>query len=397
MVFDTGNMFYKDISQLGRETPLLQVRSPLIVDSLNSMGYDAANVGWMDLLLPGEMLAGAASQAAFPFLSANLRDASGNAPFEPYLIKEFDGLRVGVIGLVSHKEHAGVKGRQSPYRVLDPVETAGTLVKKLGNSCDIIVALTSLGLEDDRRLARSVEGIDVILGGLSKKVMYQAEVEGETIILQAGSRGMRMGTLEIEISPGKGGSWVLRKAAVGDEAKTYAWSPVSLSKGIKDHPGITARLEEYRDVLKEEEIARKVSPPPGSSSRYAGAEQCRTCHPREGKQWDATSHARAFKTLLKKGQDGNPDCLGCHVTAFRENGGYRPGSEDPDLAAVQCEACHGAGRSHKSRGMIDLRVPVAICRGCHNTENSPTFRYEEYLKILGEHTVGYFRRPPELR
>ena len=52
MAFDTGYMFYKDISQLERERPLLRVRSPLVVDSLNFMGYDAANVGWMDLLLP---------------------------------------------------------------------------------------------------------------------------------------------------------------------------------------------------------------------------------------------------------------------------------------------------------------------------------------------------------
>ena len=397
MAFDTGDMFYKDISQLERESPLLRVRSPLVVDSLNFMDYDAANVGWMDLLLPEEMLPRAASQAAFPFLSANLLDATGNTPFQPYLIREFNGLRIGVIGLVSQRIPAGISGGQSPYRVLDPVKTARPLVKKLRESCDVIIALTSLGLEDDRRLAKSVEGIDVILGGLSKKVMYQAEVAGGAIIVQAGSKGMRLGTLEMEITPGRDGSWVRRDAAAGDEARIYTWTPLSLHKGIKDHPGITARLEEYRSVLKEQEIARKVSPSPGSSSRYAGARECRTCHSEEGKQWDATSHARAFETLLRKGQEGNPDCLECHVTAFREKGGYRPGSEDPDLAAVQCEACHGAGISHRSRGMIDLMVPVTACQGCHNTENSPTFRYEEYLKKLGKHTEGYFRRPPALR
>jgi hypothetical protein len=397
MVFDTGDMFYKDVAQLERERPLLKVRSPLVVDSLNFMDYDAANVGWMDLLLPKEMLTRAASQAAFPFLSANLRDTSGNTLFEPYLVKAFGSLRVGVIGLVSQRIPAGVSGRQSPYRVLDPVKTARPLVKKLRESCDVIVALTSLGLEDDRRLAKSVEGIDVILGGLSKKVMYQAEVVGGAIIVQAGSKGMRMGTLEMEVTPDRDGTWVRRDVAAGGEAKIYTWTPFSLNKRIKDHPGITARLEEYRALLKTEEIARKVSPTPGPSSRYAGASECRTCHPREGEQWGATSHARAFETLLRKGQEGNPDCLECHVTAFREKGGYRPGAESPDLAAVQCEACHGAGISHKSRGMIDLMVPVTVCQGCHNTENSPTFRYEEYLKKLGEHTEGYFRRPPALR
>ena len=78
-------MFFKDVSQLERDLPLLRVRSPLAIDALNAMGYDAANVGWMDLMLPGEILDGAVSRAAFPFLSANLRDESGVLPTSPTL------------------------------------------------------------------------------------------------------------------------------------------------------------------------------------------------------------------------------------------------------------------------------------------------------------------------
>jgi hypothetical protein len=389
-------MFFKDIGQLEREKPLLEVRSPLIIRSLNFMKYDAANVGWMDLLMPEEMLKSSSAQAEFPFLSANVRSASGERPFKPYAIREFEGFRVGVFGLVSSSPPGAGQGTSS-FRVLDPVSEARKVVRELQRSCDLIVALTSLGQEDDRELARSVSGIDTILGGLSKKVMYQEEIVEGTIVLQAGSKGMRLGILEITFLPGGEGRWVRRDKAPQESAKTFKWTPQALHKDISDHPVITGFLEEYRRELKEKNIAGKIAPPPASAAPYVGAEACRRCHPREGAEWEASPHAGAFATLVRKGQEGNPDCLGCHVTAFRRPGGYAPGVKTPDLSAVQCEACHGEGRSHRGPGMIDLPVPVGICRGCHNMENSPTFEYEEYLKRLGAHTEGYFSRPPALR
>ena len=73
-----------------------------------------------------------------------------------------------------------------------------------------------------------------------------------------------------------------------------------------------------------------------------------------------------------------------------------PGGQ-PDLRAVQCEACHGPGHRHRGKGGIRVRVPEKVCRECHNTENSPVFTYEGYLKKLGMHTLKYFHRPKELR
>ena len=62
------------------------------------------------------------------------------------------------------------------------------------------------------------------------------------------------------------------------------------------------------------------------------------------------------------------------------------------MGNVQCEACHGFGREHRGKGKIRGRVAEAICRRCHSTENSPTFKYEPYLRLLGEHTASYFTR-----
>jgi hypothetical protein len=387
-------MFIKNAAQMRQELPLLEVRSPLIVKSLNIIGYDAANVGWQDLLLPPEHLTDAAANSSFPFLSANLRAAkTGEAAFPPYHIKEFDGFKVGIFGLVSDKMPAGIHRGMVRHTVLDPIAAARRAVEELGESCQLIIALTSQGLEDDVVLARAVPGIDLILGGLSHRVLYQARLEGDAIIVQTGTKGMRVGHLDLEFDPGRGGRWTPRKSAGKDAARVFSWKAVSLAKTIKDHPVIVALLEEYRELLREKEVAAKMSPPSrAESSAYVGVGTCRKCHIEETAEWHRSPHAGAFATLVAKRQDANPDCLICHVTAFGKSGGYVPGRLAPDLRGVQCEACHGAGRSHGKLGKLERKVPETVCRGCHNKDNSPSFRYEKYLKKLGPHTAGYFHR-----
>jgi hypothetical protein len=387
-------MFIKNAAQMRLELPLLEVRSPLIVKSLNLMGYDAANVGWQDLLLPPDILTAAAADSSFPFLSTNLRTAeTGEAAFPPYQIKEFEGFKVGIFGLVSNKMPAGIHRGMVRHTVLDPLAAARQAVEKLRESCQLVIALTSQGLEDDVLLARSVPGIDLILGGLSHRVLYQARIEGDSIIVQTGTKGMRIGHLDLEFDPAREGRWTPRKSAGKDSARVFSWKPVSLSKTIKDHPGIVTLLEEYRVLLREKQVAVKMSSPTrGEPSAYVGAAVCRKCHTVEAAMWHQTPHAKAFATLVAKRQDANPDCLICHVTAFRKKGGYIPGRRVPDLRGVQCEACHGAGRQHGKPGRIELKVPEAVCRGCHNKDNSPSFQYEKYLRKLGSHTAGYFHR-----
>ena len=395
LLFDSGDMFLKNPDQMERELPLLDFKGPLTMKSLDIMGYDAANVGWLDLLLPPGTIEGFDALSRFPFIAANVRGKDGGEPFPPFIVKEIDGYRIGIFGLVSSKKPPVMRGTRWAYDVLGHVKVAREVVGELRKSCDVVVALTSLGLEVDMALAGAVPGIDVILGGLSRQVTYQPRMAGETIIVQTGSKGMRMGVLEIEIHPDARGPWVPRTSARPGDSRVFTWAPVQLHKKIADHKEIVGLLDEYKETLKREEVAVRVSPPQ-TRSVYTGVTPCRDCHAKEVLQWEASRHAAAFATLVKKRQEGNPDCLECHVTGFGIAGGYAPGGQ-PDLRAVQCEACHGPGHRHRGRGGISLRVPEKVCQGCHTTENSPTFTYEGYLKKLGMHTLKYFHRPKQLR
>jgi len=123
-----------------------------------------------------------------------------------------------------------------------------------------------------------------------------------------------------------------------------------------------------------------ASAPPG------GTHACKDCHPAATAQWSATRHARAYDTLEKGARQFDLDCVGCHVTGWRQPGGACNVASVEGRKGVQCEACHGPGSLHAADppGHI-LRDPKEeTCRGCHTPEHSTRFEPGSYRpRILG--------------
>ena len=76
-----------------------------MAEVLNGMGYAAAAVGNHEFDFGLEALRARSLQSDFPFVSANVRDASGATPqewgIEPYVVIERNGIQVGIVGLTT--------------------------------------------------------------------------------------------------------------------------------------------------------------------------------------------------------------------------------------------------------------------------------------------------------
>ena len=84
------------------ESTLLEGRS--MVESMNRMGYAAAAIGNHEFDFGQNVLATRHSEAKFPFLAANLKDAkTGATPAwaKPFVVIEVGGIRLGVLGLAN--------------------------------------------------------------------------------------------------------------------------------------------------------------------------------------------------------------------------------------------------------------------------------------------------------
>jgi hypothetical protein len=147
--------------------------------------------------------------------------------------------------------------------------------------------------------------------------------------------------------------------------------------------------EKRRRILEKRREPREDLLP--SFAEYTGSEACQSCHEEEFATWSRHPHAAAVAKLEAPTETENPECLRCHTTAFGKPGGFpsdgRP-AEQPDLAVVGCESCHGPGGEHvepeapKIGNILalgdkcDSCVVLQICGSCHDEANDPGFEFE---------------------
>ena len=288
LILDAGDLLFKKFFTpvLENEVKPATEKARLIVESLNVMGYDAVGIGDDDLTLGKDSLVEIAKNANFPFLSSNVLDeASGKPLFKPYLLKEVNGVRIGIFSLLSPDFFPGPSDLRKKGLVFrPPVEVAQAMVKELQPKADLLILLSHLGYPKDVELAQAVQGIHVIVGSHTGANLVYAPVVKGTIILQTSPKGMYAGKLDLTlrnnepafynaatrksmennlnniknrlapagISEADKAQWKKAKEEIERALRQFEGkdeftnSILSLGEQIKDHPDILRRVEEYK-------------------------------------------------------------------------------------------------------------------------------------------------------
>ncbi|MGE5177317.1 MAG: bifunctional metallophosphatase/5'-nucleotidase [Hyphomicrobiales bacterium] len=122
------------------------------------------------------------------------------------------GVRVAIFGLTTGTlDHIVSVAPNGGVAVADPIAVARVLVPRLRERADLVIALTHLGVEDDKRLADLVPGIDLIVGGHSHTVLRHPIRAGRgagpwspgTTIVQAGAWGEYVGRAVVTLASGR--------------------------------------------------------------------------------------------------------------------------------------------------------------------------------------------------
>jgi 2',3'-cyclic-nucleotide 2'-phosphodiesterase (5'-nucleotidase family) len=257
-------------------------------------------------------------QANFPFLAANLMDRKSKKPvFQPYIIKKVLGVKVGILGLISHRlPLEGLPDEKGKYYLADPIETAKKIVPQLlKKKCQVIAALAHMGLDEQQMLAQSAPDIFFILGGHNPYLQPTPTRTHNSQIFNAGSRGEHLGEVEFFIE-GK---------------DLYArYQTISLTARYADHPRAQELLDQYKASLRE---LLQLPPQTGhlrgpsaavpetaalSAGPFVGESICLPCHESQHRSWVQTVHARAYQTLVRQNKSSDPACLECHTTGYGE-------------------------------------------------------------------------------
>ena len=223
------------------------------VEAMNALGYEAAALGnnefkakdgieVNDATGAQSALMQVVKRARFPWLCANATDANGATlqGVQPYIVREFNGVRVGFLGLTAPRsaKYPQVKG----WKILDPVATAKAWIPKARKECDILIAMTHIGVDLDKQLAAETTGLDAIVGGDSHTFLYKLEEvanpEGVKIpIVQDGEFGVNLGRFDLNFRKDSAGHWSLTD---------YKDVLIPVSAKLKEAPDVVAKLAPYR-------------------------------------------------------------------------------------------------------------------------------------------------------
>ena len=218
----------------------------------------------------------------------------------------------------------------------------------------------------------SLNDIDVLIVQSAYEQFGDPQKINDTIVLQPGSRGMRIARLDIEVN---------------NDNKISSWKHevIPLPESIADAPRLTTWYQEYNQKVKEEylrrtEIRKKLQ---SGESKFIGEAACKTCHMAQHAKWSESQHAIAFEDLETVNKSFDPACIICHTVGFDQDGGFVDVEMSSHLLGVQCESCHGPSRDHVQSGG---KKPVTnfqwkkekICGQCHTQPHSPSFSLQTY-------------------
>lgn len=199
--------------------------------SLAALGFDAGVLGNHDFDGGVSVLARLGPTLKFPVLASNItfKDTVIDSFYPKTKIIKKGDVSVGVFGLVTPGLKALISDPDGFDIERDIVKKAGECVRELrAQGVDTVVALNHIGLDLDKKLAASVPGIDVIVGGHShdavKEPLFIKNPQGSrTLIGQAGLNGSYAGRFDVTVDDGalvaEKSSWKLMTVQPGTTAE----------------------------------------------------------------------------------------------------------------------------------------------------------------------------------
>lgn len=186
--------------------PVVKSQGLDIIPLLNLMQPDAMTAHWEFAYGP-EHFEKITRQLNYPMLAINCyHKDSDELVFNPFLIKEVNGIKVGIIGIAATivDKVMPEKFSKNIYFTLGNEELPGYIHDlKKNHQVDIVVILSHLGLPQDIKLATETDGIDILLSAHTHNRMYEPAIVNGSIIIQSGCHGSFLGQLELTLANGK--------------------------------------------------------------------------------------------------------------------------------------------------------------------------------------------------
>jgi 2',3'-cyclic-nucleotide 2'-phosphodiesterase (5'-nucleotidase family) len=231
------------ISAFFGDTPTMEMMNLMgfSADGLGNHNFDRGQAYLRNTLIP---------LADFPFVSANVVDASGKTPAEwsPSKIFSFGGAKLGLIGFTNEDAPTLVfPGSFDPFHVGNATMAVNAEAGKLAKKTDVIVAMGHLGATAGTLtaptgplvdLADNVVGVDAVIGDHTNFQVLTTRANG-VLLVENLSKGVRFTRVRLVVDKSE-------KAVVYKTADFH--KPWNI--GVTPDPTIQARINQLNEQLR---------------------------------------------------------------------------------------------------------------------------------------------------
>jgi len=202
LVLDGGDALVIDYFSRKSEREKARKRAEVVLRLYEKIGYDALNIGDTDIGLGVEYLKNLQKKSKIPFLSANLKEKkTGRLIFKSHLVKEVEGMRIGIIGLLTPNIHPFIQKELKSYFIEDPIKTALETINRYLADCDHIIALAHLTPIEIQTFSKRIPKISIIIGGNDRSFIFPKQFH-HSIYVQTDAFGAHIGRMNLKFIKG---------------------------------------------------------------------------------------------------------------------------------------------------------------------------------------------------
>jgi len=202
LILDGGDALIISYFSQPSEREKARRRAEFVLKLYETLGYHALNIGDTDLGLGVEYLKTLQKISKIPFLSANLKEKKTGRPIlKSHLVKEVDGMRIGIIGLLTPDIHSFIQKELKTYFIEDPIKASLETINRYLADCDHIIALAHLTPIEIQAFTKRIPKISIIIGGNDRSFIFPKQFD-HSIYVQTDAFGAHVGRMNLRLLKG---------------------------------------------------------------------------------------------------------------------------------------------------------------------------------------------------
>lgn len=193
-----------------------RLKDSVLVEAYRRIPLDAVAFGDQELIDGYDFFASKIKDR-LPIISLNLY-RSGKRLLDPYIVKEVNGVKVVITSLINKNAFLFYDAKNlGGVEIHDPFSELRSLLPELEAKGDVIILLSHLGIEEERKVAQEFPEIGIIVSGHTPALLAEPEVIGKTYILGTGQDAKHFGLARFRFQPGSLGMQKNEVLALSDE------------------------------------------------------------------------------------------------------------------------------------------------------------------------------------